>query len=373
MATIMQICASPSWGGMEMHVGILATQLAKRGHKLIPVCCPGSPLDRDLQERGFTPLRLRLGGYFHPRAIHRLARWLDETEVDVVHSHYSRDLWTIVPALQLRKSSVPLIFTKHLGTQKPKRDALHRWIYRRVNHLVAISEVIYRNVIATHPIPAERVSLVHYGLDLSRFAPNEKERLAARQELGFTPEHLVLGIIGRLQISKGYLEFLELARRLAGEMPHTRYLLIGEASRGETREAEMILGKIRAWRLEKIVQPLGFRRDIPRLLDAMDVFVFPSHAEAFGLVLIEAMAMAKPVVSSNCDGVLDSVCDRETGFLTPPRDVEALCTAVRALARNPAQRLEMGRQARARVLKFFALERMVEALESIYHRASSKI
>ncbi|MDZ7291337.1 MAG: glycosyltransferase family 4 protein [candidate division KSB1 bacterium] len=367
----MQICASASWGGMEMHVGFLSTHLAGRGHKIIPVCYPGSPLERDLQERGFTPLRLRLGGYFQPCAINKLARWLERQAVDIVHAHYSRDLWTIVPALRCSRR-VPLIFTKHIGTQKPKRDFLHRWIYRHVNHVVAISEVIRQNVIATHPVVAERVSVVHHGVDLSRYAPEEIDREAVRSELGLTAEHLVFGIIGRLQVSKGYLEFLEMARRLVLELPQARFLLIGEASRGESSEAEMILGKIREWQLEKVVQHLGFRRDIPRLLAAMDIFVFPSHAEAFGLVLIEAMAMAKPVVSSNCDGVLDIVLDGETGLLVPPRQVEALRQAVLFLARNVEQRVQMGRRARAHVLKFFSLDRMLDAMEFIYHKALSK-
>ena len=371
MATIMQICASPAWGGMEMHVGFLSTHLAARGHQVIPVCSPGSPLEHDLQERGFKPLRLPLGGYFHPRAILQLREWFTAKQVDLVHSHYSRDLWTIVPALQGRR--VPLVLTKHLGTQKPKRDALHRWIYRRVDHLVAISEVIRQNLLATHPIAADRVSVVHHGVDLSQFNPNASEREAARQEMGFRPEHLVLGIIGRLQISKGYLEFLEMARRLRRELPQARYLLIGEASRGEASEAQMILGKIREWQVDDIVYPLGFRRDIPRLLNAMDIFVFPSHAEAFGLVLIEAMALAKPVVSSNCDGVLDIVHDRETGLLTPPREVDALCEAVRTLVREPAPCRTMAENAREHVLKFFALDRMLDKLEGIYKKVLSKI
>lgn len=371
MATIMQICASPAWGGMEMHVGFLSTHLAARGHQIIPVCSPGSPLERDLQERGFKPLRLTLGGYFHPRAIIQLRKWVAEKRVDLVHSHYSRDLWTIVPALLKRR--VPVVFTKHLGTQKPKRDALHRWIYRRVDHLVAISEIIRQNILATHPVPAARVSVVHHGVDLSQFRPNDNERAAVRQELGFAPEHLVLGIIGRLQISKGYLEFLEMARRLREELPEARYLLIGEASRGEAREAQMILGKIREWQVDDIVYALGFRRDIPRLLNAIDIFVFPSHAEAFGLVLIEAMAAGKPVISSNCDGVLDIVRDRETGLLTPPRQVAALCEAVRMLAHQPAQRLRLAQNAREHVLNFFALERMLDQLESIYKKVSFKI
>jgi glycosyltransferase involved in cell wall biosynthesis len=237
---------------------------------------------------------------------------------------------------------------------------------------VAISEVIRRNLIATHPLAAEQISVVHHGVDLDQFTPDRIDREAVRNELGYAREHLVLGIIGRLQISKGYLEFLEMARRIKSEAPQARFLLIGEASRGESSEAQMILEKIREWQLEEIVQWLGFRRDIPRLLSAMDIFVFPSHAEAFGIVLIEAMAMAKPVVSSNCDGVLDIVQDHEAGLMVPPRNVEALTQAVSALARDARLRLELGRRARSHVLKFFTLQHTLDAIEFIYHRALSQ-
>lgn len=315
------------------------------------------------------PLRIQLGGYFHPSGISKLAQAVDENGVDLVHSHYSRDLWTIVPALRRR---VPLILTKHLGTQKPKRDPLHRWIYRRVDHVVAISEVIRRNLLATHPLRPEQVSVVHHGVDLSQFAPEAIDRSQVRQELGLTPEHLVLGMVGRVQVSKGYLEFLAMARQIAAEIPQARFLLAGEASRGEASEAEMILAKIHEWQLEKVVRHLGFRRDVPRLLAAMDIFVFPSHAEAFGLALIEAMAMAKPVVASNCDGVLDIVIDQQTGLMVPPRHVEALSQAVRSLARDAGLRLAIGRRGREHVLQYFSLDRMLNAIESIYHTALSK-
>jgi glycosyltransferase involved in cell wall biosynthesis len=358
---------------MEMHVGFLSTHLAKRGHKIIPVCCPASPLDRDFRERGFTAHGLKLGGYLHPLGICRLAQWLEHMAVDLVHSHYSRDLWTIAPALQLGHRRAPLVFTKHVGTQKPKRDWLHRWIYRYVNQCVAISEVIRQNVIATHAISPERVSVVHHGVDLDQFSPDRIDRWAVRSELGYTPQHVVLGIIGRLQVSKGYLEFLEMARRLASETPWARFLLIGEASRGESDEAQLILDRIRQWQLEDVVRWVGFHRDIPRLLSAMDIFVFPSHAEAFGIVLIEAMAMAKPVISSNCDGVLDIVLDRETGLLVPPRNVEALTQAARQLIQNLEQRDGLGRRAQTRALNFFTLERMLNAIESIYHKALTEV
>ena len=96
--------------------------------------------------------------------------------------------------------------------------------------------------------------------------------------------------------------------------------------------------------LERIVRFTGFRRDVPEVMSALDLFVFPSHAEAFGLVLIEAMAMERPVVSTNCDGVLDIVVDGVTGLTVPPKDPVRLAAAIEqnACGRNAARSLREG-------------------------------
>lgn len=351
-----------------MHVSYLSQHLANRGHRILPLCTPGSPLDNDFKKRGFAPHHFSLGGYFHPRAILKLLQLLRTERVEIVHAHYSRDLWTIVPALARRDlSRIALVLTKHIGTQKPKRDLLHRLIYRRVNYLIAISEVIRANLLATHPVAAEKVGVVHHGVDLEEFSPERHNREVVRAELGW-PDELVFGIVGRLQISKGYLEFLEMARRIRQAVPRARFLLIGEASRGEEAEARHILQKIDALDLHSVTQWLGFRKDVARLLSAMDIFVFPSHAEAFGLVLIEAMAMGKAVISSNCDGVLDIVKHGETGLLVPPKEIEALTQAGLALAENPALRNKLAWAGRQHVRAAFSLPGMLANIELIYNK-----
>ena len=364
----MQICTSRAWGGMEMHVRFLSKHLADRGHKIVPLCSPGSPLEQDFKEHGFEPLSLELGGYFHPRGIAKLSDLLQEWEVDIVHSHYSRDLWTIAPALSLNKklSRVPLILTKHIGTQKPKRDFLHKKIYRRVDHIIAISDVIQKNLIATHPITPNKVSVVHHGVDFSEFSSSEFMRNSARDELGYTKGHIVFGIIGRLQISKGYLEFLEMASRIIQVMPAARFLIIGEATRGEPEEGRLIHHRIQQLNLNAVTKCMGFRKDVARMLSAMDIFIFPSHAEAFGLALIEAMAMGIAVVSSNCDGVLDIVQDGENGFLVSPRDVDGLTKTALNLAHNAETRKHFGEAGQRHVARFFSLKKSIDNIETIY-------
>lgn len=351
-----------------MHVSYLSQHLANRGHRILPLCTPGSPLDNDFKKRGFAPHYLSLGGYFHPQAILKLSQLLRTQRAEIIHAHYSRDLWTIVPALARRDlSPVALVLTKHLGTQKPKRDLLHRLIYRRVDYLIAISEVIRANLLATHPVAADRVGVVHHGVDLEEFSPERHDRQAVRAELGW-PDELIFGIVGRLQISKGYLEFLEMARRIRQAVPHARFLLIGEASRGEEAEADSILQKIDALDLCNVTKWLGFRKDVARLLSAMDIFVFPSHAEAFGLVLIEAMAMGKAVIASSSDGVLDIVNHEETGLLVPPKEIEPLTQASLVLAENSALRKKLARAGRQHVMTAFSLPNMLANIELIYNK-----
>ncbi len=367
---MLQICTSKSWGGMEMHVGFLSRKLRQRGHQILAMCSPDSPLEKDFRESGFEPYPLPLFGYFHPAGIYKLCRFLQQHPVDLIHSHYSRDLWTIVPALALlaKTNKIPLVLTKHIGTGKAKRDWLHQFLYKRVDFVIAISEIIRRNLIATHPISSNQVGVIHHGIDPLEFSLEIVSDRSLRSEWGFSGEDIVFGTIGRLQIGKGYLEFLEMAQRLSRQMPQAKFLIVGEATRGEPEQAELILRRIKEFELEAVVKLAGFRKDIPRTLAAMDVFVFPSHAEAFGMVVIEAMAARKPVIASNSDGILDMIIHEQNGILTPPREVEALTAACCRLAENSELRKRLGAAARQTAMEKFTVSRMLDELEAIYDR-----
>jgi len=105
---------------------------------------------------------------------------------------------------------------------------------------------------------------------------------------------------------------------------------------------------------------------VPDVMAALDILAFPSHAESFGLVLIEAMAMGKPVVSTNCDGVLDIVVDGETGVYVHPRHPEELSAALERLVKDEGLRKSMGAAGRTRVEQLFSQEKQMERLEAVY-------
>jgi glycosyltransferase involved in cell wall biosynthesis len=265
-----------------------------------------------------------------------------------------------------------VVLIKHVGTMRAKRDPVHRWLYRNVAQVWAISRVIRDNLIATHPLPAAKVEIVYHGLDLAKFRVPGEVRKRVRREFGFADDALVVGIVGRLEPGKGHVEFLRMAGQVARQVPQSAFLVVGSPTRGEEFRAEPIFRLAQELNLGSRLVFAGFRQDIPAVLSAMDVFAFPSRAEAFGLVLIEAMAAGVPVVSTASDGVLDIVVDGESGLLVPPQDVAALERAVLRLLASPELRSRLGMAGRRRVEQLFTAERAVARMVELSRRVMQR-
>lgn len=349
-----------------MHVSWLSQHLAKRGHQITVFCAEQSPLHRDISSQAIPWKVFQPKGYFDPFTSWRLRAMLVQGGFDLIHAHFSRDLWIIVPAISGVRH-IPIVFIKHIGTQKSKKDLFHRWLYRRVAHVIAISSVIAKNLLATHPLAPERLSVVHHGVDLTLFK-NKQARSLIRSEFGIDADDVVIGSIGRLQVGKGHLEFLEMAGQIAAEFPRTKFMIVGEPTHGEENLARPIYQKAAQLGLGNRLIFTGFRTDVPDVLGAMDIFAFPSHAEAFGLVVIEAMAAGLPIVSSACDGVLDIIRDGENGLLIDPKDARQLTDAVRRLLINKSYAAMLASNGLKSVANNFAMARMLEQIEAIYDR-----
>ncbi len=350
-----------------MHVAELAQLLQERGHCATILTSPGSRLAQRAVQSGLLVHQLAFGGYLQPIAIWRLALLLQAGKFDLVHCHYGRDLWTLVPALKWCHA-LPMVLTKHIGTQKPKRDPLHRWLYRHVDFLIANSQVIYRNLLNTHPITAGKAGVIHLGIDGRRFYRNPDWRQRARAEFGIGEAEIVFGIAGRLQRWKGHYEFLQMAAALSQRYNQTRFLVIGGASVGEEQEAAAIQSAAVELNLGSKLIFTGFRSDVPRLLNALDVFVFPSYAEAYGLALLEALAVGLPIIATACDGVLDIVRDGETGVLIPPRQSAPLIAAAEKLLLQPELRRRLATAGHEQFKRSFTAARMLTEIEELYSR-----
>jgi glycosyltransferase involved in cell wall biosynthesis len=168
-------------------------------------------------------------------------------------------------------------------------------------------------------------------------------------------------MIACLKPQKAPLTFIEIAARVAADRPRTHFVLAGD---GELRPA--VEARIRETGLEGRVHLLGWRRDVPRLLAAIDVMVLTSLWEGLPRVLPEAIAAGVPIVATGVDGTTDILRDGETGIVRPPGDCEGMARGVAAILRDPEIGRALAGRARA-ALDEFDIDRMVRDQERLYH------
>ncbi|OGU76006.1 MAG: hypothetical protein A2V93_06875 [Ignavibacteria bacterium RBG_16_34_14] len=365
---ILYTCLSKSWGGLEMTAMQSAEKLQDKNILVDLLCFPGSPINVEAEKRGINCVTLKAAGYFHPLKIKELNLIIKKNSYSLIHSHYSKDLWIVVPSLNYLRIEIPLLLTKHMESSIIKKDFLHRFLYKRVNYILAISNVIKQNIINTCPVPKEKVILHYNGVDLKKFDPLKANGKKTRNEFNIKDNEVVIGMLSRITYGKGYEELLKAAKKLNEEFPNLKFLLIGEASSNEKDYKESIKKLVRDLSLEEKIIFAGFRENVSDLLSSMDIFAFPSHAESFGNSLIEAMAMEKPSVATNSHGVLDIIVDGVTGYLFIKKDEKDLAKKLKLLINSPEKRIEIGKAAKEYVIKNFDVEKQTQELIGLYRK-----
>jgi len=362
---ILYSCLSKSWGGMEMVTINSIKQLLDRNISVELICTAESRIHIEANNLGMIIYPIKAPGYFHPIITIKVVSIIKNGKYDLVHTQASKDLWLLVPALKLAGYSIPLFVTKQVGSFIIKKDFMHRFIYKRVNVVFAISEVIKNNLLETCPLTEDKIILLPNGVNTQKFDPGKVDKVKTREEFNIGEDKIVLGMLARFTPGKGHEEFLSAAVELNSKYDNLIFLIVGEASRGEEEYAEGIKRMVIDLKLKNVTFT-GFRSDTPEILSAMDIFIFPSHSEAFGIALVEAMSMAKPSVSTSSDGILDITVDNETGYLFKKDDPADLKNKLELLINSPEKRKTLGKAARQRVLEQFDSQKLMDGLVELY-------
>ncbi len=362
---ILYSCLSKSWGGMEMVTINSIKQLLDRNISVELICTAESRIHIEANNIGMIIYPIKAPGYFHPIITIKVVSIIKNGKYDLIHTHASKDLWLLVPALKLIKSKIPLVLTKHVGSFIKKTDKMHNWLYSRVNYAIAISKVIKDNLLETTALDENKIVLHYNGVDPEKYDPDKVDPMKVRKELNIKEDELLLGMVARFSAGKGHENFLLVAKELSIKYNYLKFIIVGEASKGEDAYAKEIKTLAEDYGLNNIIFA-GFRTDMPEVLSAMDIFIFPSHAEAFGVALVEAMAMAKPSVSTSSDGILDITVDNETGYLFKKDDPADLKSKLEILINSPEKRKTLGKVARQRVLEYFDSQKLMDGLVKLY-------
>lgn len=363
---ILYSCLSKSWGGMEMITLIFIRKLIERNYQVELLCVEESRMQIEANNLGIIIHPVKASGYFHPFTIFKIAALIKNNGYNLIHTQASKDLWLLVPALKMASSKISLFLTKQMGSFIVKKDFLHRFLYKRLTLAFAISTIIKNNLIETTPLPAEKIKLLYNAVDVKKFDPAKVDRNKIRKEFNISDEEILIGMIARFSPGKGHEEFLQSAKTLSSKYKNLKFIIVGEASRGEDEYANSIKRLAENLGTNNIIFA-GFRSDTPDVLSAFDIFIFPSHAEAFGIALIEAMAMERASVCANAEGVLDIAVDGQTNLLFQNRNAEDLADKTELLIKDENKRLQMGKAARQRVIEKFEIEIIMDRTIEFYN------
>ena len=359
---VVEVLATGTNGGAQEHLHSLVTRMDRERYDVSVVALSAGSAVRKLVKAGLAVLVI--DDPDDSIVVGALAAHLAEVRADVVHAHMYRAetvATRAVIALGGAGQRKPyLVATIHSSRIRSIEDQRHlRELTPHMDRLIAVSRAIEHKLVDEERTSVP-VSLVYNGVDLQRY-DNQEACCTLPEEYGMEPGSQIVGVVARLEPEKGHPTLLEAWPAVLHAVPDAYLLIVGEGSRRDALEAQA-----RELRIAHRVVFTGRREDVPAVTAALDVAVLPSYREAQGMVILEAMALSRPVVAANVGGIPEMIQDGVTGLLVPPHDAGALAGAIVRLLTNHPLADTLGRAGHDMVHDRFCIELMVSAVESIY-------
>lgn len=364
---ILQVSSARALGGGERHLAALAAGLSARGHELFAALRDPSPLADKLsalpQQNIFTlPLRNALDA---PSAL-KLARFVREREIEIVHAHIARD-YTLAAFAARRNPRAALVLTRHVLFPLSRA---HRVALANVSRVIAVSEAVARSLRARGVFADEKIRVVPNAVDVEVFARARRvfEESAHAKNKAVRPFRV--GIVGEISEVKGQEDFVRAAAIVAEKFDGAVEFVIAGDDLSRTGERRARLERLIAeLGLTERVRLTGWLEDVASAVATFDVFVSASRSEAFGMALAEALACGVPVVATATEGAREIIEDDANGIIVPVGDARALAAGVVALLEDETRRRAFGARAREAARARFSFERLIAETERVYLEA----
>lgn len=364
---------SDVFAGTERHMLDLAGGLrAQRVEVAIGCPVPGA-LATQSEGRGIEVHAIGKHGLLDWRAVHALRSLCRKRGFEILHSHNGRTAFLAACAATLT-GNARCVYTQHFlepsyvgrrGIKGKISHAMHGWVNRRTDHLIANSLSTAQGAIARGEVISDRVTVIPNGVappDVASLRP----LVSVRDELALGSGASLIVCAARLEPEKDVATLIDAMSIVRQQFPNTVCVVAGE---GTLRE--QLQQQIAGSGMERSVRLLGFRTDVASIINAGDLFVLPSVAEPFGLALVEAMSLGKPVVAVAAGGPTEIVDEGRSGLLVPPRNAIELARAIVSLLASEESRRLMGLRGEERFRARFTVERMALETITVYERVLS--
>jgi glycosyltransferase involved in cell wall biosynthesis len=371
---IVHICDHLGWEGSRMHgVKRLFAWMIPRfdasRFNVSLISLRKKDLSADTLEEFGIDVTYMARHKFDPATYTAMLKLLRDKRADLVHLHgYGATTFGRLCAWRL---GIPAILHEHANhTDTPWfQKVADKILAPHTDLAIAVSESTGEFTTRARLMPAERTKVVYLGAPLDEFARvrSAGEIAAAKQALGIAPGTVALGTITRLMPSKGNQYLIEAAPTVIARHPNARFFIVGEGELQPELEAQA-----KALGLGDKLVFAGFTRDVAAALSALDLVIFPSLWEGTPLTMFEALAMGKPIVATDADGLLDVLTDHKDALVVPKANAARLADAICTLIEQPAVAEALGAEARKTGARYdiAAFVRKMERLYVMLHETS---
>ena len=306
-------------------------------------------------------------------AIQRALQWF---QPDVVHTHSAKAgilgrlaAWDLgVPAIVHTVHGAPFHAYQPWATRTLYR-ACERYAAKRCHALISVADAMTDQLVAAGVAPREKFTTISSGMDVDPFLRADETRQQVRADLGFADSDIVVGKIARLFELKGHDDVIAAARQVVAANPRVKFLFVGDGLLRETLQQQIAAADLQGhFVFTGLVPPAT----IPRYLGAMDLLVHASLREGLARALPQALIAGKPVVSYDIDGAREVTLPERTGFLIPPREIDALAQALIKLAGDASLRHQYGQEGRRLFADQFRHETMTRRIRELYWRVLTR-
>jgi glycosyltransferase involved in cell wall biosynthesis len=365
---ICHLAMGDGWAGAEVQLAILLASLAKMpDFEISAVLFNEGRLARELRALGIKTKVISESEYNSFSVVKQLIDYFRQHEFDILHTHKYKDnilgaLSSIYRGTRRRVRTVHGLPEPFVGFQAVKISGyqvadnwVNRWL---VDRILAVS-LDLRSHLIKH-FGADKVTCIQNAIDIEQVCVT-RDAKELKKELDLDENQFLIGTMGRLMPVKGLEFFLKAAQIIRRQKPNVRFVIAGDGPLKGTLQKQA-----REYGLDKDVLFLGHRNDSHDILGLMDVFVLPSVSEGIPLVLLEALALARPVIASRVGGIPEVIEDGVSGLLVTPGREDELAQSCITLMDNAAFAQQLGVAGRKRIEEQFSARVMAEKVAEVY-------
>jgi glycosyltransferase involved in cell wall biosynthesis len=361
--------------GARISLAELLINLDRTKYLPVVVCPKDGPLTALLKDNGIDVRIIRFGNWrkvkywpLIPASIYNLTELGRQEGISLWHSN---EFWTFPYVYHAAKRlKIPAIChfrcSRNPAQLPPRKIRLYK--LHKADHIITVSES-RTALFKEFPGLGDHITVIPNGVNISKFQNIEPSTF--RSEMKIKDHEFLVGMVGLVSEHKGVTEMLQASAKLIRDNVPLKVVIVGpDRPKGYMKKMKELTRKLDL--LEHVIF-IGFRRDIANIMADLDLLVTPSREEAFGRVLIEAMAVGTPVVATSVGGIPEIISDPDLGVLIPPENSDLLASAILNLLNDPEKRQSMATHALEKVNQDYSIQLHVKRIENFYDRFFEKI